>query len=198
MKYIIKFSFLLFIFQGAFSQNNAIKDIQSILKKGQYNFNLIEIPTEKRNYSETDLVINPITAEISLDDEVFRELENSEDRVSFDSIRVEIIKIIYQDSIIKIVPLNKNLPVVTINLLTTTVQFYDEKLEYYYPITVEESDNIFNSSWKGYLWKSTKNNNEKSMNYEFIIGETSKSGNIYIKIKGYNSNGIFNEFRLLN
>ncbi len=201
IKNIIKFTLLILTVQLATSQNRStdrIKNIQNILKEGQYSFNILETQVENKSSDKITKYINPVTLEIELTDSEIDYLINESVNIKLISTRIENYKISHIDSIIKIESVGNYIPSIVINLSSNIVELYNQKLYYNNAINVLNDENLLESAWNGYQWKSSKKNHEESIRFEFTIGQLKKNEKIYIKIIGQDSNGIVRKFKLIN
>ena len=192
---------LIFLF-ALFSQNIYAQEINSELHsfletefiKGSHSFSLMvnELADPKSDvkiiYDENGKILNP-KIDITADED--------SPTLQFVAINDLMLHLEYSDSLFIIRPLeNTFCPHIKIEMKTAKAYIDNEVLESMTEIVIDNKNNVFNSTWKGYQWTSNSSEKSSQISPRLTLGIIDKSGQYYIEILWF-VNGKSKHYRLL-
>ncbi|UOB19017.1 hypothetical protein [Abyssalbus ytuae] len=187
MKQSIFILFVVTSYHLALSQINSddrVYEIQHLLKEGKYSFDVLCTSVPSKSEEKDNTIIYPYSKNIKVLNnseyaDPFTPTKNIPD-IDVSPVSIAEYRIIHNDTLIELKPDEPGLPFITVNLNSNTIKLEGKILRFANTIDVNNTDNSFQSKWKGYKWK-----NNTAIECKFIVGKIESSGKIYLEIKGY-------------
>ncbi|MGY5848780.1 hypothetical protein ACW6QP_15345 [Salegentibacter sp. HM20] len=183
MKNLLKFILFWVIIPSGIAQNDFPLEVKDILKEGNQTFYDLQVLRTKGQEIKKEYE-DPITSELKLSDYAFEQIRNEQITFTLDTLNKEEIQILIKDSSASIKFNYDQMPYdIKINLESKYVELNNRKLIFHKKIKVPNSDNIFKSSWNGFLWKG------EGENFHVTIGKLDAKGKMFIKVDGIDFKG---------